>query len=105
MSNAVSALRRTALSLFLLLLLPVGAIAANWPAWRGPLGTGICEEQNLPIQWTPTDNVKWRTPLAQRGNSTTESSFGKRALPLPKRSRPTAQIHIVRPRPSPMVSA
>ncbi|MSU51687.1 MAG: serine/threonine protein kinase [Opitutus sp.] len=44
--------------------------AANWPAWRGPLGTGITEEKNLPVKWTTTENVKWRVALPERGNST-----------------------------------
>ena len=59
-----------ALFLFSLFLLPLGIGAANWPAWRGPLGTGICEEKNLPVQWSTTNNVKWRVPLVERGNST-----------------------------------
>ena len=46
------------------------AAAANWPAWRGPLGTGVCEEKNLPVRWSATNNVKWRVPLPERGNST-----------------------------------
>ncbi len=44
--------------------------AANWPAWRGPLGTGLSDEKNLPIQWNTTENVKWRVPLPEPGNST-----------------------------------
>ncbi len=44
--------------------------AANWPAWRGPLGTGICDEKNLPTTWSKTENVKWRVPLPEPGNST-----------------------------------
>jgi outer membrane protein assembly factor BamB len=59
-----------ALFLLSVFLIPVNISAANWPAWRGPLGTGICEEKNLPIHWTTTNNVKWRVPLAERGNST-----------------------------------
>src|SRR6186713_3020686 len=55
---------------FLLLFLHFEVRAANWPAWRGPLGTGICEERNLPVRWDPTNNVKWRVPLAEPGNST-----------------------------------
>lgn len=53
-----------------LFLLPFAISAANWPAWRGPFGTGICEEKNLPSRWSTTNNVKWRVPLAERGNST-----------------------------------
>ena len=51
-------------------LICLGAGAANWPAWRGSSGTGICDEKNLPVQWSATNHVKWRVPLAERGNST-----------------------------------
>jgi outer membrane protein assembly factor BamB len=44
--------------------------AANWPAWRGPHSTGICEERNLPLTWSTNENVRWRVPLPERGNST-----------------------------------
>jgi outer membrane protein assembly factor BamB len=48
--------------------------AENWPAWRGPLGTGICAEKNFPTKWvvnqnTKWRNTKWRVPLPERGNS------------------------------------
>jgi outer membrane protein assembly factor BamB len=46
------------------------ALAANWPAWRGPAGTGVSEEKNLPTQWSPTEHVKWRVALPERSNST-----------------------------------
>ena len=44
--------------------------AANWPAWRGPTNDGVTEETNLPLAWSATSNVKWKTPLPDRGNST-----------------------------------
>ena len=44
--------------------------AENWPAWRGPQGTGVCSEKNLPLHWSTNDNVRWRVPLPERGNST-----------------------------------
>lgn len=44
--------------------------AADWPEWRGPLGTGVSEETNLPVKWSPTENVRWRVALPERGNST-----------------------------------
>src|SRR5436190_15594379 len=46
------------------------ASAANWPAWRGPLGTGVSEEKSVPVHWSTTNHVKWRTPLPEPGNST-----------------------------------
>ena len=45
-------------------------LAADWPAWRGPTGQGYCTEKNLPLKWSKTDNVKWKVPLADPGNST-----------------------------------
>jgi outer membrane protein assembly factor BamB len=45
------------------------ATAANWPQWRGPDGSGISNEKNLPAKWTPTKNIKWKTPIAGRGHS------------------------------------
>jgi outer membrane protein assembly factor BamB len=55
----------------LVLLISVsGAVtAANWPQWRGPDGSGISNEKNLPSEWTPTKNIKWKTPIAGRGHS------------------------------------
>lgn len=44
--------------------------AANWPAWRGPDGTGVTPEKNLPTRWSATENVRWKIPLPDRGNST-----------------------------------
>src|SRR5438445_380226 len=44
--------------------------AADWPQWRGPLGTGESEEKTAPLTWTKTENVKWRVALDGPGNST-----------------------------------
>ena len=47
-----------------------GAVtASNWPQWRGPDGSGISTEKNLPAEWTPTKNIKWKTPIEGRGHS------------------------------------
>ena len=44
--------------------------AANWPAFRGPDGSGVADEKNLPLRWSTNENVAWRVPLPDRGNST-----------------------------------
>ena len=46
------------------------SLASDWPAWRGPTGQGHCDETNLPLKWSATENVKWKVPLAHQGNST-----------------------------------
>ena len=52
----------------LLLGLPPAFAAENWPAWRRD-GSGISNETNLPVRWSETGNVVWRTPLPGEGNS------------------------------------
>jgi outer membrane protein assembly factor BamB len=45
------------------------AAAGNWPQWRGPDGSGISNEKNLPSEWTPTKNIKWKTAIEGRAHS------------------------------------
>ncbi len=45
-------------------------VAENWPSWRGPAGTGVAKETQLPTRWGTNENVRWRIPLSDRGNST-----------------------------------
>jgi hypothetical protein len=68
--------RRAVLCMICLLLIS-DAFAADWPAWRGPLGSGICEETGLPLKWSRTENVKWRVALPEPGNSTPIVSKGR----------------------------
>ena len=44
-------------------------MADNWPRWRGPDGTGVSTEKNLPLKWSASENVRWRVELPERGNS------------------------------------
>jgi outer membrane protein assembly factor BamB len=44
--------------------------AENWPMWRGASGLGTSTETDLPTHWSATENVKWRIPLPEPGNST-----------------------------------
>jgi outer membrane protein assembly factor BamB len=48
----------------------VSVAAADWPQWRGPHGTGISDEKDLPIRWSATENVTWKASLAGLGVST-----------------------------------
>src|SRR5262245_60278891 len=64
--------RRDCLLIFALLIYcsAFGALADNWPAWRGAKGLGISGEKQLPLHWGTNQNIGWRTPLPERGNST-----------------------------------
>jgi outer membrane protein assembly factor BamB len=54
----------------LLSLIGCNVLAADWPQWRGPAGTGATTETKLPTKWSATENVKWRVALPEPGNST-----------------------------------
>ncbi len=44
--------------------LHAAAADANWPNWRGPNLDGTSDTaRNLPVSWSPTENVKWRVEL------------------------------------------
>src|SRR5262245_4041733 len=45
-------------------------VSANWPAWRGPTGDGVSPETNLPVSWSPTQNIAWKLALPQWSGAT-----------------------------------
>ncbi len=62
---------RHTLTLLLGVFILVGVLSAeNWHHWRGPNNDGISHETDVPIQWSQTENVKWRLPLPGEAAST-----------------------------------
>lgn len=43
--------------------------AGDWPQWRGPHGGGVSDEQGLPVEWSATKNIAWKTKIPGRGHS------------------------------------
>ena len=43
--------------------------AADWPQFRGPGGSGVGDAKGLPVTWSSTDNIVWRTKLPGPGTS------------------------------------
>ena len=43
--------------------------AEQWPQWRGPRGDGTSTETGIPIHWSPTENIRWKTPIPGKGHS------------------------------------
>lgn len=43
--------------------------AEDWPQFRGVGGAGVSDEKGLPVAWSSTDNVAWRTELPGPGAS------------------------------------
>jgi outer membrane protein assembly factor BamB len=53
----------------LLCSMTVLAHAENWPQWRGPRLDGTSAETNVPVSWTETSNVLWKTELPGLGHA------------------------------------
>ena len=60
-----------------IVLLPYTVYAGNWPQFRGPGGLGISQEQNLPVTWSETENVAWKTAMPGYGSSSPIALDGK----------------------------
>lgn len=41
----------------------------QWPCFRGPTGQGIARGKKLPMSWSQTENIIWKTQLEGKGNS------------------------------------
>ena len=52
-------------ALFLAVLSTAGLTRAqeNWPHWRGPNHDGVSGARGLPVKWSQTENIVWKTPL------------------------------------------
>lgn len=63
-------------SLVLLLSTAVIAHAAakddplnQWPAWRGPLATGVAPRADPPVLWSETNNIRWKVEISGKGTA------------------------------------
>ncbi len=43
--------------------------AAEWPQFRGPDGQGHSAATKLPLTWSETENIKWKTEIPGEGHS------------------------------------
>jgi len=53
----------------LLVSATAAALAEDWPRFRGPEGTGISREREVPLKWAAAENVRWKAPLPGPGMS------------------------------------
>ena len=60
-----------------LVVLASSAVAGDWPAFRGPAGNGVAQEDKAPLHWGPGKNVRWKAVLPGPGNSSPIVSRGR----------------------------
>jgi outer membrane protein assembly factor BamB len=85
-------IRRVLLVLVALLPALVRAQGPNapWPGFRGPGGQGHSTETGLPIEWSETQNVVWKVPVAGSGWSSPVVADGRVWLTSAIRDRGTS---------------
>lgn len=67
---------RIALAL-LFALAGVGVRADDWPQFRGPTGQGHSAERGVPLDWSESRNVAWKTAVPGRGWSSPVVAGGR----------------------------
>jgi outer membrane protein assembly factor BamB len=69
---------RLALSL-LLALAALGSVlrADDWPQFRGPSGQGLAADAGVPLAWSESQNIVWKTPVPGRGWSSPVVAAGR----------------------------
>src|SRR5215471_18701429 len=44
----------------------VKGAAEQWHHWRGPSGQGYVDDTRVPLTWSESENLLWKTPLPGR---------------------------------------
>ena len=95
-----------------ILILATSGLAEDWPEFRGPTGQGHSSEKGLPLTWSETKNVQWKTAIPGQGWSspaiqgdriwlTTSEDKGKslRAICIDKKTGAiTINVEVLKPR-------
>ena len=66
--------------------------ADHWLQWRGPLASGVAPRANPPIQWSETNNIRWKIALPGKGHSSPiafgDSVYLLSAVPVGEAQKP-----------------
>ena len=65
----------------------------DWFQFRGPDGQGHSTAVNLPTHWSPTENVRWKTPIPGKGWSSPVAFAGRIFLTTAVPSGDTHSLH------------
>lgn len=91
---ALSAFRIVTAVLIVLGLFAPPAWAENWPGWRGPERTGVTKDSGVPITWSATENVLWKTPLPGTGTSN-PVVWDERVYVTASDGRDQSELHVI----------
>jgi len=69
--------RRSMPPLAVLVLLLAADASAQWPEFRGPTGQGHSAERGVPLAWSESQNVRWKSAVPGRGWSSPAVANGR----------------------------
>lgn len=69
--------RRVIFVAYCLWALSVSANGGEWRQFRGPHGLGVSDDKDVPVRWSSTDNIAWKTDLPGPGASSPIVAGGK----------------------------
>ena len=69
--------------------------AEDWPQFRGPSGQGHSAETGLPLEWSESRNVVWKTPVPGRGWSSPVVAGGRVWLTTSVEDRAGASLRAI----------
>jgi outer membrane protein assembly factor BamB len=75
-----------------LVSLSVQAAGQDWPEFRGPTGQGHSPERDLPLEWSESQNIVWKTAVAGRGWSSPVVAGGRIWLTTATNERGAASL-------------
>src|SRR5262245_44220703 len=76
----------------------LAALAAqpeDWPQFRGPLGQGHSAETGLPLEWSESRNIIWKSPVPGRGWSSPVVLDGRVWLTTSVQDRGAASLRAI----------
>ncbi len=92
-------MRSFAIAAVLLAAFQITVHADNWPHWRGAGGNGVAIDGNPPVQWSATENVKWKVAIPGAGSGSPvvwdDRVFVVSAIPTGKASGRLPELEFV----------
>ena len=64
-------MNRMLFSFVIIGLASLPAAADNWAHWRGPSGNGVATSAKPPINWSLSENIKWKVEIPGKGSGLT----------------------------------
>jgi outer membrane protein assembly factor BamB len=91
-SGRIAASPQALIAVLLALLgVAVGHGEESWPQFRGPSGQGRTDEPSLPLHWSESEGVRWKTPLPGRGWSSPVAANGRIWVTTAEEREPTPE--------------